>query len=266
MEGLTPLKPISEGHAIKEAVISVFFAGPIFKPQRFQQLIENEFKGKFQQFETINGFQIQLKGTPKPDTNLSPQINPDIGFKFTRFENGEPSLALQGLNDSERYFISVHALKYKRWIDFKDEFKNCFAAMAQHLANMFVVGFGLHYRDEFMWQSELDIPVADIFRKDSELLPNKFFSRSSRNLILTSEEKTDDRSFFDRLEVNIGKSLNPNISISHNIVEALPAAEELSSLLKNNELTDMLDKAHIDNKSVLKSVLTKEVQDLIHLK
>jgi len=266
MQGLTPLKPVNEGHAIKEAVISVFFAGPIFKPQRFQRLIEDGFKGKFQQFETINGFQFQLKGAPNPDTNLSPSINPDIGFKFTRFENGEPSLALQGLNDSERYYISVHALKYKRWTDFIGDFRSCFDEMKQHLANMFVVGFSLHYKDDFFWQSELDIPIADIFSQNSELLPKKFFSGSSRNLILTSEEKTNDRSFYDRLEINVGKNLNPNISISHNIVEALPAAEELSSLLRTNELTDMLNNAHINNKLVLKSVLTTEVQDLIHLK
>jgi hypothetical protein len=44
---LEAISPINKDHSIKEAVISLFLANPIIKPERFQKIIENEFKDKF---------------------------------------------------------------------------------------------------------------------------------------------------------------------------------------------------------------------------
>jgi len=52
------ISPISNEHFIKEVVISLFLANPIIKPERFQQLIETDFKDKFQKFEPLS--QVEL--------------------------------------------------------------------------------------------------------------------------------------------------------------------------------------------------------------
>ena len=55
------IQPIKKSHSIREAVISVFLQNPIIKPERFQSLIDGEFKDIFQQFDPLSQVKVQIK-------------------------------------------------------------------------------------------------------------------------------------------------------------------------------------------------------------
>jgi len=91
----TKVKPVNETHSIKEAVISLFLANQILKPERFNELIKTSLKEKFQLFEPIIQFQFEVKNPLATSaTTPKPEVLNNIGFKFTSFYNGAPATVL----------------------------------------------------------------------------------------------------------------------------------------------------------------------------
>lgn len=262
----TVLKPVSEKHSVKEAVITLFLANPIIKPERFEVLIKDKFKDKFQKFEKVNQVQFQFKGNEGGAFETTPpSILENVGFKFQRFEDGKTVTALQGLNEPLRNFISYHSLDYLDWDLFFPDFKNVLTEVANFHSEIFVNAFSLHYIDEFVWDSDEEIEPTHVFNEKSSLLPNEFFSCQLNNYQLTTV-KNDKFKYFDRLEIQVEDRPKKFITISHNVIHNLNDNFALKNLLESPDLQDMLNHAHLLNKKTLVSILTKEVCDIIKIK
>jgi|GEM_PF-2665929 hypothetical protein len=109
---LANLKPFAGSHSIKEAVIALFLASKIMKPNEYESLIadENQLGKDFQQFEVLNPTQIKFEGP-----NVSILKGENAGFKFTGFDKGKPEKILRGINEENRFFYSFHLFNYKNW-------------------------------------------------------------------------------------------------------------------------------------------------------
>ena len=260
------IRAISGSHSIKEAVISVFLANPIIKPERFQALIEKEFKDKFQQFEAISTVQIQIKNDKGTLENSTPQLLNNVGFKFSNFKKGVPTTVIQGLNESNRSFISYHSLSYSSWDIFFSDCKNCFEILNQLQTDIFITAFSLHYIDEFLWIDEDNvIDTTVVFNKFANNIPKEFFNSSNTDFNLTTERVEGKYKYFDRLAIKVEPAIKPIISISHNVTQPLKEVISLSDLIKSNTFNEILEVAHNHNKKLLGDILTPEVKQLIKL-
>lgn len=261
----TSLKPVSGSHSITEAVITLFLANPIIKPDRFEVLIKNQFKDKFQKFEKVSQVQFQFRGKDGGAFESSqPQITENIGFKFQRFEEGKIVTALQGMNEGIRNFISYHTLNYTDWDIFFPDFKKVFSVLSNFHGDLFVNAFSLHYVDEFEWVAQNDIDTKKIFNQDSTVLPEEFFKCRLNNYQFTTVKK-NKYEYFDRLEIRVDERPKKFITISHNIVVNYNDSIDLKELIHSSELEDELNYAHLLNKQTLVNILNKDVCDLIKL-
>lgn len=261
----TVLRPISGDHSIKEAVITLFLANPIIKPERFEVMIKEKFKGRFQKFDRVNQLQFQFKGKDGGTVETSkPQITENIGFKFQRFEEGKIVSALQGMNEPIRNFISYHSFNYTDWDLFFPDFKEVISEVSNFHADLFINAFSLHYIDEFEWNGENEIDTKKIFNENSTLLPQEFFSCQLNNYQFTTV-KRDMFDYFDRLEIKVEERPKKFITISHNVVLNYNDAIDLKNFIQSDDLKERLNQAHLFNKKTLTSILTKEVCELIKL-
>jgi uncharacterized protein (TIGR04255 family) len=257
--------PCNKDHSIKEAVITLFLANPIIKPERFKKLIENEFKDKFQQFQTVSNIEIQFQNKPDSIGNLAQQVLSDIGFKFLGFANGGPSKVLQAINEKQRNFISFHYLQYSRWANFYDDFIETIKIISNQHPDLFVTAVSLHYLDEFFWRGPLPIDLKQVFNEAGDYLPKEFFKSQISNYTIVTNKEIDDVKYFNRLEININDSIRPGISISHNISQTYNDVVDLGELLKKPEFGSTLEKEHIHNKTILKDILQPLIVQAINL-
>ncbi len=268
MLSISKLIPIQGEHSIKEAVISVFLASPLIKPERFEELINGDFKEKFQKFEPLSAVQLSFKGRGAGEIESEePLITRNIGFKFTSYKGGKTSSVLQSRNDIDRTFISYHSLNYSDWDIFLPEFCETMGILANQHLDLFVKAFSLHYVDEFTWNdNEEPIPVKDIFNLQSTVLPKQFLESKNNYFILTTEKEKDTFKYYDRVEVTVGYKPLPQIVISHNVTRELSDFVGLKELIKGADFTKMLNLAHDHNKETLIDILNSEVCKLIKVK
>jgi uncharacterized protein (TIGR04255 family) len=260
------IQPINDKHSIKEAVISVFLASPILKPERFKQLIETNFKDKFQKFEAVNQveFQFQNDGT-KPPT-LNQQLLPNVGFKFIAFEKGESVKVLQGINERNRNFISYHSLNYDRWNEYYSEYLEVLKSLSELHPDFFVTAFSLHYIDQFLWKGTSNINLASIFNREANYISKEFFSSKLNNYSIVLEKEHEQGIYIDRIEIKVDHDIKPMITISHNVTQPLMDIIALNELLESDLFPEILNKCHLHNKELLNDILTEEVVNLIKLK
>lgn len=262
---LEAISPINKDHSIKEAVISLFLANPIIKPERFQKLIENELKDKFQKFETVNQFQFELQNTVGRTPTLNQQFLQNVGFKFLAFDRGENVRVLQGINEKGRNFISFHELDYKRWRSYYDEYINVLKIISKFHPEFFVTAVSLHYIDQFLWNSVEKIDLNLLFDESASYIPKGFFDSTLNNYSIVFEKKIDDNIFIDRLEIKVDHQIRPMITISHNVTQPLSDITSLSELLESVMFSKVLNSCHSHNKEILADILTKEVKSKINL-
>lgn len=259
------LRPVNDSHSIKEAVITLFLPNPIIKPERFEILIKDKFKDKFQKFEKVSQVQFQFKGNDGGSIESSlPQITENVGFKFQRFEEGKIVNALQGMNEVIRNFISYHTLNYSDWDKFFPDFKEVITAISNFHGDLFVNAFSLHYIDEFEWSEKSNIIPQKVFNENSTLLPKEFFSSHLNNYQFTTVKKNRFE-YFDRLEIKVDERPKKFITISHNVIVNYNEFIDLKELIQSNELKEALDHAHLLNKQTLVNILNKDVCELIKL-
>src|SRR5580658_8236865 len=228
------VRPFNATHSIKEAVISLFIENPIIKADRFKELIDREFKEKFQLFEPLMAFQLQFKNPMvQPFKIDSTEIQNNIGFKFTSFERGSPVRVLQGQNDNlnNRTFISYHTLNYSRWDPFYKDYIEVIKIVAKHNPDLFITAVSLHYIDQFFWTDESPIDLKIIFNRDASSIPKDFFASIVSNYsIITQKQISTNTNYLDRLEIIIDHLIKPSITISHNVTQPFADLLNLNNL------------------------------------
>jgi uncharacterized protein (TIGR04255 family) len=262
------VRPVNTNHSIKEAVIGLFLASPIVKPDRFKVLRDEEL-ANFQSYEPIAQYQVQVVSqAPGRNPDVSNRIYNDAGFKFTEFENGQPSKVLQGLNDvgNSRNYISYHSLNYTRWAPFFKEYHKIISSVSRLDSGMFITAISLHYIDQFIWTDAGPIDLKLLFNDQAAFIPREFFNAIVNNYTIVTEKQMDKtRKYLDRLEITIDNEIQRSIAISHNVTQPLSELISLENLLKGADLTAILNAAHNHNKSILNDLLTKEATHIINL-
>lgn len=259
---LSSLHPVSQKHSIKEAVITVFLVSKIMKPKDYGELIQNDFKTIFQQFETISQTQIKVE-----NQNLSVQQHDDAGFKFVRYDDqGKPSEVLRGLNEENRYFFSFHSFDYENWSSFKSFFLKYIDILIKFQPGLFAQAYSLLYLDEFEWDNREEYKSEVIFNKESEFLPRDFFNSDNVIYNINLEKEKNGVRYSDRLDIAItDKLLKKNILVSHNQTFMMSDMIRLDFLLTEDKFNTALDEAHKDNKKLLTDILVEEVCSLIKI-
>lgn len=262
------IKPVNKDHSIKEAVISLFLALPIIKPERFNELIETKFKELFQQFEPLFQVQVQIKNQPGASPDLSQQIFNNAGFKFNSFDKGQAVRILQGLNDAgnSRTYISYHALNYSRWDPFFKEYIDAISVISAFSPDLFVTAISLQYVDEFLLLTSEAINQDAIFNTSAEYIPKEFFkSRVNQYSISTEKDIAGGMKYLDRLEIKYERLIRPSISIIHNVTMVFPEIVSLPTLLQESHFQEKLNQAHLQNKGLLRDILTDDLIKMINL-
>lgn len=262
------VRPVNEGHSIKEAVISTFLAAPIIKPERFHELINNQFRDTFHQFETINQFQFQIRNQNGLIENSGTQVLNNRGFKFSAFNNGKLQKVLQAVNEETRSHISYHSLDYKRWNGFFNDYVNYIKTILNFHPNIFINAISLHYIDEFDWIDPKLSDLEDMFDRGCSYISPQFFNSLRTTNILTMErtKQNDPKGkYLDRIEIKVEPNIRPSILISHNVTEPLPEPIELSSFIDTEQFNETMMAAHLHNKNILNCLLKKNIKDLINL-
>lgn len=258
------LRPSNESHSVKEAVITLFFDGPISNPESFESLLKNGLSKYFESFNPENQVQIQFTNQGNEIAQSPPELKKDVGFRFSSFRKGKLATVLQARNEVGRHFMSYHTLVYDDWDEFFPVFLEIAARISAFQPGISVQAFSLHYIDEFNWSKETDIELDRIFREDSDYLPKSCFKSRLLNYNLTT--LNDDPEYFDRLDISRTESIHQVLTISHNLTRSLDKTEPLSTLLEGDLIKSVLNDAHLKNKTLLISILTQEVCDLIKLK
>jgi uncharacterized protein (TIGR04255 family) len=264
---MNKISPINQNHSIKEAVISVFLASPIIKPERFKKVIESTLSDSFQKFETISQITLELKNQNGFIKNIGQQVANDRGFRFSSFEKGNLSKILQGVNESNRTFISYHSLKYERWAKFHEEYTKYITAISEYQSDLFVTAISLHYVDEFLWETPNVNDLADIFNSHCSYLPGEFFnSIQTQYSIVVQKDLESGMNYSDRLEIKLdGNSIRPLITISHNVTHILKEITDLKGPNLINHFSKLLEPAHLHNKELLKCILKPDILNCINL-
>lgn len=257
--------PVNGGHSIKEAVISTFLSAPIIKPERFQELINTSFKDVFHQFETINQVQFQIKNEKGLIQNTGTNLISNRGFKFSAFKNGKLQKVLQAVNEETRSYISYHSLDYNRWKDFFEDYLEYIKAILGFHPNIFIDGISLHYIDEFHWENPQLEDLDEIFDRECSFLSKEFFKSLKTTYIIAMEQIKDDAKYLDRLEIKADPTINPLISISHNVTQPFNEPIDLLEFIKSEQFGETLMAAHLHNKKILKCLLKQKIKDLINL-
>jgi uncharacterized protein (TIGR04255 family) len=258
------LKPISENHSISRAVASVFIPQAFLKPQDI-----------FEKTKDVDGF----KGYPKKGMMKATTININNnslgitneqikGFIFESYDDkGSINNVFKLENSKENQSIlSLENRKYKDWDTFKNQLDsdlNSFSGMN----DFYVEAISLNYRDEFIWTDRnSSIPVSEIFNMDSELLNKKFLSSKNGTLVLVSQGKDDNElSFEEKTEISFNNDIK-RIIIDHQYAKRFYDIKLFSNLNKDKKFSSLYDVAHLENKKILKDILTVNCQKLIKLK
>ena len=263
MASIHSLTPISEAHSIKEAVITFFLASKLFKPERYNSLLNSDFKDDFRQFEIVKRLQIKMQ----PGSSEIREVE-DAGFKFVGFDtSGRKSKVIQGINEDNRSFFSFHSLQYSDWKDFSSSVKNHASSLTNIQKGLYVMAYSLHYIDEFNWSDKNDFDAGLIF-KDSEYIPKDIRNASILDYNMNLDKKDNGKNYFDRLGIKFQDQMTQKlITISHNITfitEQDPILLE-DAVKDNNMVISNLEYAHDKNKNLLRDILKDEVLVMIKL-
>lgn len=262
---LDNLHPILGGHSVNRSTISLYLPQEVIKPEKLFDKINKEqyFSAKYQRRNLIYSRIISFKNDKNALSIVDEKLNENIvGFVFEQFNlNGEIENILTLQNDNNRALISFETRKYIRWENFFNRFFEDFSKLAfQH--EFYFEALSLTYIDEFIWKSENDIPVEEIFEKDSELINSKFLKSKNGTIVLFSQN--EDNNIEEKTEISFNNELK-RVQIIHQHATKFKDLLATNNLIEKNYLKNKLDVAHMSNKETLKGLLTQTVKEKINL-
>lgn len=258
---LQKLRPISEKHSIFRSVATLFVPQNFLKPEDI-----------FDKCKDFEGFKLYpKKSLAKPtiininNNSLGISNNEINGFLFENYsEKGSINNIFKLENKDNRAIISLETRNYTNWQSFKQSWFTDLINFSQKI-EFYVDAISLSYRDEFIWEDPSKIPVDLIFDVKSELLNKKFIDSRNGSLILISQgSDKKGNSFEERTEISFNNDLK-RIVVEHQFATKFNSFQNIIKLIESDKLDGLFDNAHSENKSILKDIFTKEVQEIIDL-
>jgi uncharacterized protein (TIGR04255 family) len=257
MTTLNSLKPYSENHSVKEAVISIFLESPLTNVNEFV-----EWSNSFSDFHQLSTVNIEIK--PNAVAEVKPTAENQRGFRFNQInDKGQVSRVMMGRNDPFAFIVSFHSLLYVRWEQFLSEFKENLALFLNFYPDFKVIAFSLLVIDEFKWESNQKLDLKDIFISNP-YIPETFFKNGTQSSIVFESEYNGIK-FAQNLAVIAPEQAIGSLIISHNVAKTFTSVEQLKTFLEKPSFNIELESAHQVNKDMLKSILNKEMCELIKL-
>lgn len=256
------IQSISDGHSVKEAVVSFVVQPTITDPLFYKSLIsENgplkDFYDKYEPFKNVSvHFNQQTEETTVEDV----QIN---GFKMVSFKQGEVADLLQGINQFDKCVFTFNTLKYNHWDDFWSKAKNDLRIVAAQKPIYNVKSFGLLYIDEFRAINPDAFNISQIFNTSSRYIPQTIVDGDLLEYNVTYKKHDSDKQWAENISVKIDGRQN-TINIINNISFAILPLPFVT-LIEDPDIDDVMCFAHERNKTLLKDLLRSDVSEMIGL-
>lgn len=227
----------------------------------------SEFQKTFTRIDEPQMLTINIDGQSMRNNNL----NELGGIHFTRPSTTNVGAVSKALNISRQNCLAVVA-EYSRWDTVWPEVRNWIGlVMPTILPKHGVTTLGLQYVDVFLWKADpKELVLRDVLSEDSKLLSKNIFD--SRNLWHSHHgyiDKCEQDSPYEVLEnINVNMldtngSRSIQILTSHRATLKTPIWEyENFTLCIENYMAAL----HARNKSIMRELLTPEVQAMIKLK
>ncbi|MGG5616999.1 hypothetical protein ACPDHD_11840 [Myroides odoratimimus] len=258
------LEPLRDKNSIDRVTTNFFIAQRFPKPDHLlDKLANSEYFRKY------------TKKTIKKSDNIdvrdnSVNINTDVvdGFYMEEFDSfGRLDNLFLLQVEPNRTRITIENRHYSGWTDYIDMvYSDLFHFQKETKIDLYLQGIQLSYIDEFNWTNEkTNIECKDVFRKDSDLLSKSFLKAHNGASISMSQHKKED--FINEQKVEI--VLNNDVrKIVINFIEAFQFND--LKIIENSEqmrtpFKELLDKAHDNNKLILKEILTDSNLQKINL-
>ncbi len=264
---LENLKPVSNNNSLRQVTSSVFSNTPLINPSRFEKYID-ELNG-YQKFEVIkkNAFNIQIKNSNINSNNLTSK-EVEVGFRIVGFEEGRTNKLLiaqeNNINNGKLSVYNYQSLKYPTWNNFKLGFLNDFRIISIE-DNPFINAISLNYLNEFYWDSNDDIVIDEIFNKDADFLPKKFFNSQNSSFLINTEDYKDTFKSIEKIEIVVSKH-KKTIQINSQLVFELIDPIKFNDSIVNNKLSEYFEDIHSEIKNTLNFLFTEEVKTKINFK
>jgi uncharacterized protein (TIGR04255 family) len=254
---LEHLTPISENHSISRVIATIITPQSFVRPNDiFDKIKEDSYFNKYQRKSLTRLREINIDNS-KLDISKD-TIN---GFIFEEYnQKGNINNIFRIANSKEnKALISLENRIYTNWSSFRN---NLLADLDKLINNIdfYIEAISLVYIDEFGWTGDYEIPTAEIFNNDSELLNTKFLKSKNSTSILISQTINSDILSEEKIEVSFSNVLN-KIIINHQSVSKLNSINEFTKDL----IEKYLNEGHESNKSILNELLTVECKKLIKL-
>ncbi|WP_333907129.1 TIGR04255 family protein [Delftia acidovorans] len=265
------IQPISGVHAIEVMAMGIEWVEPLNKQQlaKLQQVYENsaELKVFLPQISTVKKLSIkQVHELPVGDQNEPRMVQPpqfiseDAGFDIRRIEI-DGKLSWSASVHSEVLAFTCH--KYDRWHLVKPNALKVLTAIVEAAlacgAKIKVIG--LQYQDCFKLTEGISPKITnELFRRDGKWIPGHIFDEPSywHSHQGWFSSGLGGRRILNNVNVDISDSENTclaRIGGQHRVFSAsFDGAQELPIDL--NELDNVLDFLHIENKNVINNMLS----------
>ncbi len=260
---LEDLNPISGNHSVNRAVISLFLPQEILVPERLLEKLNSDshFINKYKRRNLLKLKTFQI-ASDQNKVSLSNTFvrDADIGVILEEFdESGKIANILTTRNQDGKCIITFETRDYVRWNSFYESFKEDFLRLTKE-NEFYFEAVSLTYIDELQWLSEVNIPVNQIFKDNSELINSKFLKSKNGTIVLFSQ--LEDLNIEERTEISFNNELK-RVQIIHQHITKFKKFFDVGHFVSANEA--ILNVAHTSNKDMLKNLLSETVQKKINL-
>lgn len=258
------LIPISKHHSIDRCIVSMHLPQEIINIKSlFEKLYKEKHFSDCYQKRTLLYSKIFTFRNDNNNLELNEKSNDEIvGFVFEQFNgDGELENSILLKNEHNKAVVNFETRNYSRWINFKENFLLDFENMIKQ-SELYLQALNLTYIDEFTWDSNSKIPITEIFEEKSEYINTKFINSKNGTIIILSQE--ENLNVEEKIELSFNNDFK-SVQIVHQYARILLKTTESKDLISSNELNDFLEVAHLSNKDMLNSLLTRQVKDHIKL-
>lgn len=263
-----PFEPAGISHAITEVVFGLAFERP-FAPEEIVAVLnaQDKFKDRLPGVNRMSSFPIFIQGHQIGDQNA--------GIAFDRYNSAgglEQRLRIEG------NAIHVNSLTYSRWDEVSRDalalISECMSIAIQ--SKNHVKGVLLQYVDLFQWNGDIEeYSLSELFNKKSSFYPGSIFGKGPfwhlhqgwfRTKSLPTKGKMLERLTTDGV---LNEQGQPLVKIDCYLgldIDTGAASNDLS-LKRGDEISviDLFDYLHEQNKIIVKSCLTDEMNNRIGL-
>lgn len=266
------IKPSGGKHAIEVMAIGVEWATPLddAELQKLQDVYNatSEIAKFLPSHAPVRSFMLQIGLPGNSPSSFVPEDRAG-GFDLKRFDtNGSVLWALSVRPD----FISCNCMAYDRWATVKPqsvELLHPFLTAAMNCGHE-IKAVGLQYQDAFTIEGGLDnAALQSLFRQDSPLLPTHllampslwhshqgWFSVSPKNRRVLNNVNLD---LLEQTPNHLAR-----INGQHRVFSVTHDGKE-TCLIEQEDLEQVLDFLHEENKKVLRGILSDKMLDQISL-